>query len=107
MATFVLIQAKKEGRAGEDTYKSLWAIGLMTLGLAVFADFVPGVAGPFALLVLLAMAVRNTGALGDVIGGAGTKRGKGTAKKSTAKTSAPHAPQKPGVVVPGSHPPPH
>jgi hypothetical protein len=71
MATFTLIQASREGRPNERTFRTLWAIGLLTLGLAIFADFVPEVAGPFALLVLIAMAVRNTGALGSVIGGAG------------------------------------
>lgn len=70
MATFVLVQASRQGRPQEKTFKSLWAIGLVTLGLAIFADFAPEVAGPFALLVLIAMAVRNTGALGSVIGGA-------------------------------------
>lgn len=69
MATFVLIQASRTGRPSEATYKSLWAIGLVTLGLSVFADFVPQIAGPFALLVLIAMAARNSGALGSVIGG--------------------------------------
>lgn len=69
MGTFVLIQASRTQRPTEATYKSLWAIGLVTLGLAVFADFVPQIAGPFALLVLIAMAARNSGALGSVIGG--------------------------------------
>jgi len=95
MATFVLIQGSKQHRATEETYKSLWAIGLLTLGLAIFADFVPGVAGPFALLVLIAMAVRNTGALGSVIGGAGARRGSGRPYKSSA-------PPKPGAPSPGT-----
>lgn len=71
MATFVLIQSSRTQRPSEATYKSLWAIGLVTLGLSVFADFVPQIAGPFALLVLIAMAARNSGALGTVIGGIG------------------------------------
>lgn len=74
MAVYVLTVAAKEGRPQERTFKSLWAIGLVTLGLAIFADFVPDVAGPFALLVLIAMAVRNTGVLGSVVGGPGSVR---------------------------------
>ena len=70
MAIFVLIHAHQKGQPFEKTYKSLWAVGAVTLGLSVFADFAPEVAGPFALLVLIAMAVRNSGALGSVIGGA-------------------------------------
>lgn len=77
MATITVIQAQRQGRPQEKTFKALWAIGLLTLGLAIFADFVPEVAGPFALLVLLAMAVRNSGALGSVIGGAGVRPARG------------------------------
>jgi uncharacterized membrane protein len=93
MATFVLIQAKRQGKPTETTFRSLWAIGLLTLGLAVFADFAPQVAGPFALLVLIAMAVRNTGTLGSVIGGGGTPakkkpyRSTGTRKSETGSQS--------------------
>lgn len=69
-AGFVLLRHRHspdEGRA----YKSLWAIGLLTLGLSIFADFVPEIAGPFALLVLVAMAARQRGDLGAVLGAAG------------------------------------
>lgn len=85
MGTFVLIQAAREGRAQEKTYKSLWAIGLVTLGLAVAADFVPQIAGPFAVLVLIAMAARNSGAIGSVIGGRTTTRS--SSSRATPKSS--------------------
>jgi hypothetical protein len=65
-AGYVLIRGSK-GITDGKTYKSLWAIGLLTLGLAVFADFIPQVAGPFAVLVLVAMIIRNRGELGSVI----------------------------------------
>lgn len=81
MATFVLINAKRQGHVGEQTFRSLWAVGALTVGLAIFADFVPEVAGPFALLVLIAMAARNTGSFGSVIGGGGTQTKKAPAKK--------------------------
>ncbi len=91
MATFTLVQAKRQGRPSEKTFKALWAIGLLTLGLAIFADFAPEVAGPFALLVLIAMAVRNTGVLGSVIGGAAaaTPARTGTAGKRTKGAGRP------------------
>lgn len=65
-AIYVLVRGP--GLGEEKTYKSLWAIGLLTLGLSIFADFVPEVAGPFALLVLIAMAARSRGELGQVLG---------------------------------------
>ena len=68
-AGYVLIRGNRGGLADGDTWKSLWAIGLLTLGLAVFADFVPQVAGPFALLVLVAMIARNRDELGGVLRG--------------------------------------
>lgn len=67
-AAFVLAQAKSAGRSEGDVVRSLWAIGALTLGLSIFADFVPEVAGPFALLVLVAMAARSRGELGEVLG---------------------------------------
>lgn len=69
MAVYVLIRGSKD--PGADTFRSLWAIGLLTLGLAVAADFVPQVAGPFAILVGVAMAVRNSGEIGQVLGSSG------------------------------------
>lgn len=78
MATYVLIAARGGRKDPERTYKSLWAIGVVTLGLSIVADFAPQVAGPFALLVFLAMAVRNSGQLGTVLqagaGSAGARR---------------------------------
>lgn len=49
-----------------DLYKQLWAVGLLTLALAVTADFVPEVAGPLALLILTAAAVKKGKYLGLV-----------------------------------------
>jgi hypothetical protein len=68
MIAFVGIEAKR-GTATGSTYKKIWAIGVLTLGLGAASDFVPDLVGPFALLVLLAAYARNQGALGSVIGG--------------------------------------
>lgn len=65
MAVYVLLRAKRD--PGADTFRSLWAIGVLTLGLAIAADFVPQVAGPFAVLVFVAMVARNRGELGRVL----------------------------------------
>lgn len=78
MAVYVLVRASRG--AGADTFKSLWAVGVLTLGLAVAADFVPQVAGPFAILVGVAMAARNSGELGSVLGGAGRVAGPRTTR---------------------------
>jgi len=65
-AVFVLARAGRVSR--DETVKSLWAIGVIALGLSVAADAVPQVAGPFAILILVALAARSRGDLGAVLG---------------------------------------
>lgn len=43
----------------DDPFRFAWAAGVITLGLSVLADVAPEIAGPFALLVLLAVYWRN------------------------------------------------
>jgi hypothetical protein len=68
MVAFIGIEAKR-GTATGSTYKKIWAIGVLTLGLGAASDFAPDLVGPFAFLVLIAAYARNQGALGSVIGG--------------------------------------
>lgn len=59
----------------DDRFKALWAIGLLTIGLAAVADFAPQLAGPFAVLIAVAAVARHPGALGARLGfGAGDTR---------------------------------
>lgn len=53
--------------ASFDLYKRLWGIGAFGLGLSIAADFVPAVAGPFAVLVAVALVARNPGKIGRLI----------------------------------------
>lgn len=39
------------------TYRQLWAIGALGIALALIADLTPEIAGPFAVLVVLAFVV--------------------------------------------------
>lgn len=50
-------------------YKALWAASLLTLMLAVVADVAPQIAGPLAVLAVLAVAVKNPGELGPLAAG--------------------------------------
>lgn len=47
-----------------DPFKFAWAAGVVTLFLSVLADVAPEIAGPFALLVLMAVYWRNRGLIG-------------------------------------------
>lgn len=50
-----------------DPFKFAWAAGVITLGLSVLADVAPEVAGPAALLVLMAVYWKNRAAIGTVL----------------------------------------
>lgn len=45
----------------KDVYRYAWAAGVITLFLSVLADLTPEIAGPFAMLILLAVWFRNRG----------------------------------------------
>lgn len=49
-------------------FKALWAIGLLSVGLAAVADFAPQLAGPFAVLIAVAAIARHPGSLGRRLG---------------------------------------
>lgn len=68
MLTYIGIQSSR-GRVQGSVYKSVWAIGLLTLLMGVAADFVPEIVGPFAILVVLAAYAKHTGVLGGAISG--------------------------------------
>lgn len=84
--------AASRGRPHERTFRALWAIGVLSLGLGIAADVVPQVAGPFALLVLVAFAARNAGTLGAVLPGgtatAGPPRAGAGARATSTRESA-------------------
>jgi hypothetical protein len=62
---FAMIGIKKDTIS--DPFKFVWAAGVITLGLSVLADVAPEIAGPFAILVLMAVYWKNRGALGSVL----------------------------------------
>lgn len=66
MAIWVLITPNEQTA----TFKRLWGIGALTLALSIMADFVPEIAGPFALLVLVAGGTKNKGKIGKTISNA-------------------------------------
>jgi hypothetical protein len=51
-----------------DPFRFAWAAGVILLGLSLLADISPQVAGPLAILVLIAVYWRNRGTLGSLPG---------------------------------------
>lgn len=66
-----------------DPFRFAWAAGVITIGLSLLADIAPQVAGPFAILLLLAVYWRNRGVIGSVIPSTSN-----TATQSTANSAA-------------------
>lgn len=50
-----------------DPFRYAWGAGVITLLLTVVADISPEVAGPFALLVLVAVYAKNRNLIGPVL----------------------------------------
>lgn len=66
LASLVLAKAvRNPGQAS--SYKQLWAVGVLTLGLAAAADFAPQLVAPFAVATVIGFVVRNPGILGPLI----------------------------------------
>lgn len=56
-------------------FKRIWGIGLLSLVLAITADFIPEVAGPLALLILTSVAVHDSKYFSEAFDmGAGDKK---------------------------------
>jgi hypothetical protein len=57
---------------GDQEFKAVWSLSLLFLLLAMMSDLVPGLAGPFAALVTLAILVGRGQALQAIVN-VGTK----------------------------------
>jgi hypothetical protein len=79
-----------------DQFRYTWAAAVITLGLSVLADLAPEIAGPFALLTLIAVYWRNRGLLGSRTA-FGSVIQQGTAAAPSASAPAPSAPSPGGV----------
>lgn len=90
MLTFVALQPGPK-------YRRAWAAGVITLGLSVASDLVPEIAGPFAILVVLALAARQRGTLGKLIGA--TPPPSSNSAPAATHGAAPSA----GATIHGSH----
>lgn len=62
----------KDALGTDQSFRAVWSLALLFLLLALMADTVPELAGPFAMLVALAVVTGRKGVLGQIvnIGGA-------------------------------------
>ena len=62
---FAAIAVKRNSIA--DPYRYAWAAGVITIFLSILADIAPEIAGPFAVLLLFAVYVKNRKVLGPLV----------------------------------------
>lgn len=103
MVLLLVMGAYKGSKPGDvGMAKRLWGVGMLGTMLCIAADFVPSVAGPFALLVVLGYA--TTGGDKAITNVLGKVSGTGSASSAPSTTNTP-----PGVTVqqatkPGTNP---
>jgi hypothetical protein len=57
----------KDSLGADQSFRAIWSTALLFLLLAILADTVPELAGPFALLVLMAVLIGRQGVLGSIV----------------------------------------
>jgi hypothetical protein len=69
-----------------DTFRRLWATGVVAFLLSLLADFAPTIAGPFAVLTVLGWVVKDGTAIVDSALGTGAGASPAGPVTSTART---------------------
>lgn len=77
---------KNENQA--DTFRRLWATGVVAFLLSALADFAPTIAGPFAMLTVLGWFVKDgTQLVDNALGGTGVAAAKPVGSTTTRTNS--------------------
>jgi hypothetical protein len=61
----------RDSLGADQSFRAVWSMALLFLLLAIMADTIPELAGPFAALATLAILIGRQGALSSIVG-AGT-----------------------------------
>lgn len=68
VVAYDLTRGELKGKAGADSaFRVVWSVSVLFLLLAILADVVPGLAGPFAGLVALAVLVGRSGSVNQIV----------------------------------------
>jgi hypothetical protein len=70
-----------------DPFKFAWGAGVITLFLSVISDIAPEIAGPFALLLLIAVYWKNKDVIGKALPNASSIQTKQPATPNAYNTS--------------------
>lgn len=58
----------KDNLGADQSFRAVWSMALLFLLLAILADTVPEIAGPFAGVTTLAILIGRKGALSSIVG---------------------------------------
>jgi hypothetical protein len=94
LAAIAVYKDKKSGAS--DTFRALWAVGVVSEVLAIAADFAPTIAGPFAALAVLgSLTSGGSNLIGRMLGTVAA-----APAKQPAGTTASGRPATPAGTVP-------
>lgn len=68
VVAYDLTRGELKGNAGAGTaFRTVWSVSVLFLLLAIMADVVPELAGPFAGLVALAVLIGRSGSVNQIV----------------------------------------
>ena len=68
VVAYDLTRGELKGKAGGgDAFRTVWSVSVLFLLLAIMADVVPELAGPFAGLVALAVLIGRSGSVNQIV----------------------------------------
>lgn len=92
LVVYALLDARNGNASTEVTYKRVYSSFLATVGLGIAADLVPGLVGPFAILVIAAAWAKHQGVLGGVLGATSAAAAPRITPGATGTPNAPGSP---------------
>jgi len=77
VVAYDLTRQSSSGKAGPDAeFRTVWSVSVLFLLLAIMADVVPGIAGPFAGLIALAVLIGRSGSVNQIVNVIPSPKGK-------------------------------
>lgn len=67
--------AMTTGKSGQDRYRKVWGVTILSIGGAALADFAPQLVGPFFVLVIFAYLAGHSKEIGQAVQGIKTQSG--------------------------------
>lgn len=67
VVAYDLTRGELKNPAGGEAFRTVWSVSVLFLLLAIMADVVPELAGPFAGLIALAVLIGRSGSVNQIV----------------------------------------